>query len=93
MNIKPIGKRVIVIEEKVTEKRASGLIIPGNSEEKKVKYGVIEAVGSSVEEVTKGDRILFDRTSGREIESSNGKYILLELEEVLAVVEGEKEYE
>jgi len=86
MNIRPIGKRVLVIEEKIEEKRASGLIIPGNAEEKKVRYGRVIAVGSSVEEIRRGEKIIFDRNSGRNIED----YILLEADEVLAVVEGEE---
>jgi len=90
MNIRPIGKRVLVIEEKIEEKRASGLIIPGNAEEKKVRYGRAIAVGSSVEEVRRDEKIIFDRNSGRNIEDAGEDYILLEADEVLAVVEGEE---
>lgn len=90
MNIRPIGKRVLVIEEKIEEKRASGLIIPGSSEEKKVRYGKVTAVGGSVKEIAVGDRIIFDGRSGRIIEDAGSKYILLEVEEVLAVAEGER---
>lgn len=90
MNIRPIGKRVLVIEEKIEEKRVSGLIIPGSSEEKKIKYGRVMAVGGSVEEIAKDERVIFDGKSGRTIEDAGSKYILLELEEVLAVAEGER---
>ncbi len=90
MDIRPIGKRVLVIEEKIEEKRASGLIIPGSGEEKKIRYGKVTAAGGSVKEVAVGDRVIFDGKSGRSIEDAGTKYILLELEEVLAVAEGER---
>lgn len=90
MSIRPIGKRVLVIEEKADEKRASGLIIPGNSEDKKVKYARVVAAGRSVDEITTDEKIIFGSKSGREVEDRGQKYILLELDEVLAVVEGEK---
>ena len=90
MSIRPIGKRVLILEKKADERRASGLIIPGPSSDKKVKYGRIEAVGSTVDEVRKGDTIIFDGNRGREIEDQGEKYLLLEIDEVLAVVEEEK---
>lgn len=90
MSIRPIGKRILVTEEKIEEKRASGLIIPGNSEDKKIKYGRIEAVGKPVEDVVTGERVIFGSRSGKEIEDRGTKYILLEIDEILAVVEEEK---
>jgi len=90
MSIRPIGKRVLVTEKKVEEKRASGLIIPGNSDDRKIRYGRVAAVGTSVEEVSAGETVIFGSRSGRDIEDRGEKYILLELDEVMAVVEGEK---
>ncbi len=90
MSIRPIGKRVLVIEEKIEEKRASGLILPGSSEERTIKYGRVTAVGGSVKEVAVGERVIFEGRSGRSIEDEGSKYILLELEEILAVAEGER---
>ncbi len=86
VRIRPIGKRVLVIEEK----RASGLILPGSSEERTIKYGRVTAVGGSVKEVAVGERVIFEGRSGRSIEDEGSKYILLELEEILAVAEGER---
>ncbi len=90
MGIRPIGKRVLIIEEKVAEKRASGLIIPGNSEDKKVKYGKVVAVGKANEDIAADERVIYGSDSGKEVEDRGQKYILLELEEILAVVEGER---
>jgi len=89
MSIRPIGNRVLVIEETAQEKRASGLIIPGNSDDKKVKYARVVAAGKTVDEIKADEKIIFRSKSGREVENRGQKYILLELDEVLAVVEGE----
>ena len=93
MSIRPIGKRILVIEEKVQEKRASGLIIPGNSEDKKVKYGRIVWTGKTIDEIVVDEKIIYSARSGKEVEDRGQKYILLELDEILAVVEGEKKYD
>lgn len=90
MSIRPIGKRILVIEEKVQEKRASGLIIPGNSEDKKVKYARVVATGKTIDEIAVDEKIIYSAIDGKEVEDRGQKYILLELDEVLAVVEGEK---
>ena len=90
MSIRPIGKRILVIDEKVEEKRASGLIIPGNSEDKKVKYARVVATGKTIDEIAVDEKIIYSVVSGKEVEDRGQKYILLELDEVLAVVEGEK---
>ena len=90
MSIRPIGKRVLVVEKKAEEKRASGLIIPGASSDKKVRYGRVEAVGNTVDEIRTGDTVIFDGNSGKEIEDRGQKYVLLNLDEVLAVVEEER---
>lgn len=90
MSIRPIGKRILITEEKAEEKRASGLIIPGNSEDKKVKYGKVMAVGKTIDEIAVDERVIYSARSGKDVEDRGQKYILLELDEVLAVVEGDK---
>lgn len=84
--IRPIGKRVLIKEEVVEEKRASGLIIPGMSDDRGIRYGVVEEIGRGIDEVNKGERIVFAKEAGRILEHNRQKYTLLEIDEILAVV-------
>jgi chaperonin GroES len=89
MIIRPIGERVLVNPIKMEEKTASGLIIPGAADKDKPNLGIIEAVGSGekLQEVKKGDKIVYARFSGTEIKDGSEKYIILNIEDVLAVVD------
>jgi chaperonin GroES len=89
MIIRPIGERVLVKPIKMEEKTASGLIIPGAADKDKPNLGIIEAVGSGekLQEVKKGDKIVYARFSGTEIKDGSEKYIILNIENVLAVVD------
>ncbi len=88
MKIKPIGKRVLVKPLKMEEKTSSGIILPGQGEKEVPNMGEIISVGSGEElkEVSAGDQIVYKRYSGTEIKDGDDKYIILEIEDVLAVV-------
>lgn len=63
MELKPIGDRMIVKVTEIEEKTASGLIIPDAAKEAPSE-GVVVAIGSKVEEVSKGDHVIFFPNSG-----------------------------
>ncbi|ADO83151.1 co-chaperone GroES [Ilyobacter polytropus] len=89
MKIRPIGERVLVKSIKMEEKTASGLIIPGAADKEKPNLGVIEAVGSGekLQDLKNGDKIVYARFAGTEIKDGSEKYLILNIEDVLAVVE------
>ena len=95
MKIRPLYDRIIVkrLEAETTTK--SGLIIPDTAKEKPVE-GEIVAVGNGKVledgavrslEVKAGDRILFGKYSGTEINIDGIEHLILREDEVLAVVE------
>ncbi len=86
MNIKPIGRRILVEETKTQEKRSSGLIIPGNSDDKDIKYAMVLAIGTDISEISIGDKIIFKKNSGISMEHDGSNYLLLEYDEVLASI-------
>ncbi len=90
MTIKPIGERVLVKPVKVEEKTASGLIIPGAADKEKPNLGEITALGKGDElkDIKIGDKIIYAKFSGTEIKDKDEKYLILNIEDVLAVVEG-----
>ena len=89
MKLKPIDDRVIVEVQDLTEKNVGGIFIPDTAKEKP-QMGEIIAVGTD-EELQKilkaGDKVLYGKYSGTEIDVDGKKYIVLSRSDILAVVE------
>jgi len=95
VNITPLHDRVLVrrLEEKETAK--GGIIIPDTAKEKPHE-GEVMAIGAGKIEkgnripldVRVGDRILFGKFTGSEIETDDQEYLILREEEILVKVSG-----
>lgn len=95
MKIRPLHDRIVVkrIEEETTT--AGGIIIPDSAKEKP-QEGKIVAVGNgkiaddgkiTPLDVKKGDKILFSKYSGSEIEVEGAEHLIMREDDVLAVIE------
>lgn len=90
MNIKPIGKRILIKPVKEEEKTRGGIYIPESAKEKK-KQGIVVEVGNIEEKefpVQKGDLILYTGYSSEELEMDGEKYLILDSKDVIAKIEG-----
>lgn len=89
MKIKPIGERVLIKPIKEEEKTASGIILPGASDKEKPNLGTVIAVGKGekLEDIKADQTIVYNKYAGTEIKDGEEKYIILNGEDVLAVVE------
>ncbi|MBM6690584.1 co-chaperone GroES [Fusobacterium mortiferum] len=89
MKIRPIGERVLVKPVKVEEKTASGIILPGAGEKERPNIAEVIAVGKGekLEDIKVGERVVYSKFSGTEIKDGEEKYIVLNIEDVLAVIE------
>lgn len=89
MKIKPIGERVLVKLVKVEEKTASGIILPGAGDKEKPNIAEVIAVGTGekLSEIKVGERVVYSKFSGTEIKDGEDKYLILNIEDVLAVIE------
>lgn len=85
--IKPIGERVLIEIEKIEEKTAGGIILPTTTENNNSNTGVIVAIGD-LEKVKLeiGDKVIYEKFSGYEIKENDKKYLILNIENILAVV-------
>jgi chaperonin GroES len=88
--IEPVGRRVLVkrIEEK--EEKKGGIIVPDTAKEKP-QEGVVKNVAKVGKDddplpVKKGDRILFGKYSGTEIEYDGEEYLILSEDDILAKI-------
>ena len=89
MILKPIDKRVVIeLKDDVAEKVVGGIIIPDTAKEKP-NIGVVTAV-SNDEELQKtikvGDRVIYGRYGGTEIEVEGRKYLIVSKDDVLAII-------
>lgn len=86
INIRPIGERLVVKQTVSETKTNSGIYIPDSAKEKQ-NSGEVVAVGKIEDnEIKVGDRVLYSKFAGTEVELDGEKLIILEKNDVLAVI-------
>jgi chaperonin GroES len=96
MNLRPLHDRIIVQRLEEGEQHIGGIIIPDTAKEKPQQGKVIAAGNGKTKDdgkrvpldVKAGDRILFGKYAGQEIELGDEEYLIVKEDEVLAVIEG-----
>lgn len=90
MKLRPIEEHLVVKPENATvEKTIGGIIIPDTAKEKPQIAEVI-AVGTDedLQKIVKvGDKVLFGKYSGTEVEIEGEKLLILSKDDILAIVE------
>lgn len=90
MTLKPLQDRVLIKRMESEQKTASGIIIPDAAQEKPMKGEVI-ATGPGKDgaamTVKDGDRVLFAKYAGNELNIDGEDFIIMREEEILAVIE------
>lgn len=95
MNFKPLSDRVLIETAAKEEKTPGGIFIPEPNKEKP-REGSVVAVGpgrvlenGKLKEVTLkiGQKILFGKYSGSEVDAGGKKYLLMKEDDVLGVLE------
>ncbi|OQY49217.1 MAG: co-chaperone GroES [Desulfobacteraceae bacterium 4572_87] len=94
MKVKPLHDRVIVKRVEEEEKTKGGIIIPDTAKEKPVE-GEIMAVGDGkvaddgkkiALEVKVGDKILFGKYAGTEIQIDGEEHLIMREDDIIAIV-------
>lgn len=90
VKITPLGKRILVKPSEIEEKTSGGLYIPPTaSEDKKATSGVVVKLGTADKDkfsMKVGDTVLFKKYSPEEISYDNEKYLIVELDDVMAII-------
>jgi len=95
MKLKPLQDRILVKRVKEEGKTKGGIIIPDTAKEKPIEGMVIAAGKGKLNEegkrialeVKKGDRILFGKYSGSEVNIEAEEYLIMREDDVLGVIE------
>lgn len=90
MKIQPLADRVLIEPAEAETKTASGIIIPDTAKEKPLQGKVVAAgAGTKDEEMVlkEGDKVLYGKYSGTEVELDGTKYLIMRQSDVLAVLQ------
>jgi len=95
MKVRPLHDRVIVKRVEEEEKTKGGIIIPDTAKEKPIE-GKVVAVGKGKVlengnqqplEVKKGDKILFGKYAGTEINIEGDEHLIMREDDIIAIVD------
>ena len=93
--LRPLRNRVIVERNEIEESTKSGIIITDSSKERPAQ-GKIIAVGPGLlresgelepTSVEVGEEVYFSKYAGEEVEYEGNKYLILDDDDILAVIE------
>lgn len=84
MKIKPMNGRVVVKPVEESEEAAGGVVIPDTAKEKPTEGEVVAVAEDATEEVAAGDRVMYSKFGGNEINADGKDYVLLTADDLLA---------
>jgi len=96
MNIKPLADRVLVKPAEETEQTKGGIFIPDTAAKEKPQEGEVIAVGEGkvndegkiiAPKVKIGDKVLFRKYAGTELDLDDVKYLIMGESDILALIE------
>ena len=83
--ITPLADRIVAVREEAKTQTASGIYLPDSSKEKPV-MAEVKAVGSDVQHVKVGDKIIYKEYSTTELKIDGTEYLIVREEDILATV-------
>ena len=90
MNIKPRKGQILIQQDEIDQQSKYGIYSPSNVEKEQKAIGVVIAIGSEIEDIKKGDRVIFGVFAGEKITIKNKdkdiEYMLLFDDDVLAII-------
>ena len=93
MKLVPLGDRVVLKQLEAEETTISGIVLPGQAQEKPQQAEVIAVgPGGVVEgkevkmEVVVGDKVIYSKYAGTEVKMDGEEYIIVRQNDILAVV-------
>ena len=97
MKIRPLNDKILVKRLEAEERTKGGIVLPDSAKEKP-KEGKVIAVGSgklldngtrAKPQVAVGERILFNSYAGTEVKIEGEEHLILNEDDVLAIVQSE----
>ena len=94
MKLVPLGDRVVLKQVEAEETTASGIVLPGQAQEKPQQAEVIAVGpggvvnGKEVKmEVEVGNTVIYSKYAGTEVKLGDDEYIIVKQADILAIVQ------
>ncbi|MBP3900767.1 MAG: co-chaperone GroES [Blautia sp.] len=94
MKLVPLGDRVVLKQLEAEETTKSGIVLPGQAQEKPQQAEVIAVgPGGMVDgkevkmEVSVGDKVIYSKYAGTEVKADSEEYIIVRQSDILAIVQ------
>ena len=94
MKLVPLGDRVVLQQLDAEETTKSGIVLPGQAQEKPQQAEVIAVgPGGMVDgkevkmEVKVGDKVIYSKYSGTDVKLADDEYVVVRQSDIVAIVE------
>ena len=93
MKLVPLGDRVVLKQLEAEETTKSGIVLPGQAQEKPQQAVIAVGPGGVVEgkevkmEVAVGNKVIYSKYAGTEVKLDGEEYIIVKQSDILAIVE------
>ena len=94
MKLSPLGDKVVLKQLEAEETTASGIVLPGNAQEKPQQAEVIAVGPGGVVDgkevkmqVSVGDKVIYSKYAGTEVKLEDEEYIIVKQSDILAIIE------
>ena len=94
MKLSPLGDKVVLKQLEVEETTASGIVLPGNAQEKPQQAEVIAVGPGGVVDgkevkmqVSVGDKVIYSKYAGTEVKLGDEEFIVVRQNDIVAIVE------
>ena len=94
MKLSPLGDKVVLNQLEAEETTASGIVLPGNAQEKPQQAEVIAVGPGGVVDgkevkmqVSVGDKVIYSKYAGTEVKLGDEEFIVVRQNDIVAIVE------
>lgn len=94
MKLSPLGDKVVLKQLEAEETTASGIVLPGNAQEKPQQAEVIAVGPGGVVDgkevkmqVSRGDKVIYSKYAGTEVKLGDDEFIVVRQSDIVAIVE------
>ena len=94
MKLVPLGDRVVLKQVEAEETTASGIVLPGQAQEKPQQAEVVAVGPGGVVDgkevkmqVSVGDKVIYSKYAGTEVKLGDDEFIVVRQNDIVAIVE------
>ncbi|WP_308533867.1 co-chaperone GroES [uncultured Peptoniphilus sp.] len=93
MNLRPLDDKIVIKKIEKEERTQSGIVLPSSAKEES-NVAEIVALGNKIDKdedmkglLKVGDKVVFSKYAGSEIEIEKEKFTIIKFQDILAVIE------